>query len=79
MVRAVNHLGGGRIALSHLRADYIDPPLVIVEGTVTDSPAVVRKDGKVVDRFAGGTSAKFSWHVEERPSGWLLTNEQVLR
>jgi hypothetical protein len=73
------HVEGGAVKLSRLRVADVQRQFVVVEGTMTDSPVVVKDGDRVVDRFAGGTSVRFTWTVEPAGGGWLVSNEQVPR
>ena len=72
-------ISGGIIRTSRLRVALAEPRLAVVEGDQTDSPAVVRKAGNVVTRYAGGTTSHFTWRVELVDDAWLITDVSPVR
>jgi hypothetical protein len=72
-------IDGGVMRLLRYRVDYATDRVAIVEGDVKDSPATVLKGSQIVKRFAGGTTTQLTWRVEKQVTGWIITQENLVR
>jgi hypothetical protein len=77
--RAGKTISGGGLRVTHLRVALAQHSLAVVEGDQRDSPAIVRLRGKVVDRFAGGTTSHLTWRVESVQGVWLIADESPVK